>query len=69
MKRILYLLTAILLTASVANAQIQKGSIWYEDYYKLNCLSVSGNTITSRKGSWICTWSKDGKKLSARSVN
>ena len=32
-------------------------------------VGVSGNTITSRKGSWIFTWSKDGKKLSARSVN
>ena len=52
MKRILYLLTAILLTASVANAQIQKGSIWYEDYYKLNCLSVSGNTIRMHIDVW-----------------
>jgi hypothetical protein len=25
--------------------------------------------LSSRKGSWIFTWSKDGKKLSARSVN
>lgn len=52
MKRILYLLTAILLTASVANAQIQKGSIWYEDCYKLTCLSVSGNTIKMNVDVW-----------------
>ena len=32
-------------------------------------VGVSGNTITSRRGSWIFTWSKDGKKISARSVN
>ena len=32
-------------------------------------VGVSGNTITSRKGSWIFIWNKDGKKLSARSVN
>lgn len=32
-------------------------------------VGVSGNTITSRKGSWIFTRNKDGKKLSARSVN
>jgi hypothetical protein len=32
-------------------------------------VGVSGNTITSRKGSWLFTWNKDGKKLSARSVN
>ena len=25
--------------------------------------------LSSRKGSWIFTWNKDGKKLSARSVN
>ena len=32
-------------------------------------VSVSGGTITSRKGNWIYTWSKDGKKISARSAN
>jgi len=30
---------------------------------------VSGNTITSRRGSWIFTWNKNGKKISARSAN
>jgi hypothetical protein len=29
-------------------------------------LSVSGDTFTSRKGSWIYTWSKDGKLISSR---
>ena len=29
-------------------------------------VGVSGNTITSRKGSWIFVWNKDGKKISAR---
>ena len=32
-------------------------------------VSVSGGTITSRKGNWIYTWSKEGKKISARSAN
>ena len=52
MKRILYLLTATLLTASVASAQIEKGSIWYEDYTKFTCLSVSGNTIKCKSDDW-----------------
>ena len=29
-------------------------------------LSVSGDTFTSRKDSWIYTWSKDGKLISSR---
>ena len=32
-------------------------------------VGVSGNTITSRKGNWIFTWNKEGKKISARSTN
>jgi hypothetical protein len=28
-------------------------------------VGVSGSTITSRKGNWIYTWSKEGKKISA----
>ena len=32
-------------------------------------VGVSASTITSRKGSWIYTWSKEGKKISARSAN
>jgi len=52
MKRILYLLTAILLTAGVANAQIDKGSIWYSDFYKIVCSSVSGNSFKFDLGSW-----------------
>ena len=31
-------------------------------------VGVSGTTITSRKGSWIYIWSKEGKKISARSA-
>jgi hypothetical protein len=32
-------------------------------------VAVTNSTITSRKGSWILTWSKEGKKISARSKN
>jgi hypothetical protein len=32
-------------------------------------VGVSGQTITSQKGSWIYTWSKEGKKISVRSRN
>ena len=32
-------------------------------------VGVSGNTITSRKGNWIYTWSKEGKKISAKTKN
>ena len=28
----------------------------------------AGNTFTSRKGGWLYTWSREGKKLSARWV-
>ena len=29
-------------------------------------VGVSGNTITSRKGNWIYTWSREGKKINAK---
>lgn len=32
-------------------------------------LSASGDTFTSRLGSWIYTWTKDGKKVGTRSAN
>ena len=32
-------------------------------------VGVSNSTITSRNGSWIFTWNKDGKKISARSAH
>ena len=31
-------------------------------------LGASGDTFTSKHGSWIYTWSKDGKKISTRSA-
>ena len=31
-------------------------------------LSVSGETFTSQVGSWIYTWSKEGKKISTRAA-
>ena len=31
-------------------------------------LAVSGDTFTSRQGSWIYTWSKDGKKINTRAA-
>jgi hypothetical protein len=31
-------------------------------------LSVAGETFTSRLGSWIYTWSKEGKKISTRAA-
>ena len=31
-------------------------------------VGVSNSTITTRKGSWIFTWSKEGKKISSRSA-
>ena len=31
-------------------------------------LNATGDTFTSRNGSWIYTWSKDGKKISTRSA-
>lgn len=31
-------------------------------------LSVTGDTFTSRNGSWIITWDKNGKKVSSRAA-
>lgn len=31
-------------------------------------LAVSGNTFTSRQGTWIYTWSKEGKKINTRAA-
>ena len=32
-------------------------------------LSVAGETFTSQLGSWIYTWSKEGKKISTRAAH
>lgn len=31
-------------------------------------LAVTGDTFTSRRGSWIYTWSKEGRKIKIRSA-
>lgn len=31
-------------------------------------LAVAGDTFTSRQGTWIYTWSKDGKKISTKAA-
>ena len=31
-------------------------------------LGVAGDTFTSRQGTWIYTWNKDGKKISTRAA-
>lgn len=31
-------------------------------------VSAAGDTFTSRSGSWLYTWSKDGKKINTRSA-
>lgn len=31
-------------------------------------LGVAGDTFTSRQGSWVYTWSKNGKKISTRAA-
>ena len=31
-------------------------------------LGVAGDTFTSRQGTWIYTWSKDGKKINTRAA-
>lgn len=35
-------------------------------HYAANPDSVAGDTFTTQLGSWIYTWSKDGKKISTR---
>lgn len=61
---------------------IKQGSAYYTTYdptgrklhtFGVNTvgeiIAVSGDTFTSRLGSWILTWSKDGKKLATRHAN
>jgi len=65
-----------------ASFSIVKSSAWYYIYdAKGNktktlstssvgeVLSVTGDTFTSRLGSWVYTWSKEGKKISTRAAN
>ncbi|MBQ3656577.1 MAG: hypothetical protein II956_07010 [Bacteroidales bacterium] len=47
-----YLFSAILLTVSAVNAQVNKGSIWYENYQRLTCTGVSGNTLNFDLAMW-----------------
>ena len=60
---------------------IVKSGSWYHLYdakgikfktlsvsYVGKVLSVTGDTFTSQLGSWIYTWNKEGKKISARSA-
>lgn len=60
MKTFFSLLTAILLFVSAANAQINKGSIWYENYNRLTCTGVSGNSLNFD----LAMWGDDGEKFS-----
>lgn len=45
MKRILYLLAAMIATVGVANAQIGNGTSWFRSSEELKCISASGNTF------------------------
>lgn len=56
MKRILYLLTAFLLTASVANAQFTANSKWYDGDERITCASESAKTFMF-EADW---WGEDG---------
>ena len=60
---------------------IKQGSAFYATYdangkrlYTISAasvgeiLAVSGDTFTSHQGVWIHTWSKEGKKISARAA-
>ena len=45
MKRIFYLLAAMIATVGVANAQIGNGTSWFRSSEELKCISASGNTF------------------------
>ena len=68
MKRILIAL-ALLMAVVAVQAQkisyIETTSSWHYVYVG-EVLSATGDTFTSRKGSWIYTWDKNGKKLATR---
>lgn len=51
MKRILYLITALTTTVSVANAQIASVSEWVSGYSKITC-NGSGSTISCNLDEW-----------------
>ncbi|MBO7438939.1 MAG: hypothetical protein J6U21_04605, partial [Bacteroidales bacterium] len=56
MKRILYLTTALLTTASVASAQFTANSIWYNGFEKITCASESSKSFMF-EADW---WGEDG---------
>ncbi len=56
MKRILYLATALLTTASVASAQFTANSIWYNGFEKITCASESSKSFMF-EADW---WGEDG---------
>ena len=70
MRKWLILLMTLLTIAVQAQRQqisyIEETRNWYYVYDEAG-KKIGG--LSSRKGSWIFTWNKDGKKLSARSVN
>ena len=63
------LLLSIFLLLSVANLQAQSISLHTFGTASVDKgQAVSGDTFASRQGVWIYTWSKEGKKISTRSV-
>ena len=40
----------------------------FADHEVGKILAVTGDTFTSRRGPWIYTWSKDGKKINTRAA-
>ena len=60
MKRILYLLTAIIATVGVANAQIAAETNWFRVAEELNCTSASGNSFKFNLDGDIVTLNKTG---------
>lgn len=55
--------TGFYITYDVSGKQLHTFSIGIVG----DILTVSGDTFTSRKDSWIYTWSKDGKIISSKS--
>ena len=63
------LVLSIVLLLSVANLQALNIRLHTSSATSVGeILAVSGDTFTSRQGSWIYTWNKDGKKINTRAA-
>ena len=65
----LFLSVAGLRAQSISHIETTKKTKTLSESTVGKVLSVSGETFTSQVGSWIYTWSKEGKKINTRAAH